>query len=292
MATRVSENPEVQQQYTTQAGLTAALVAALRALWPQVDPLSGPAALNKYTDGVAALVEQFSQASISLAADYYDAVRAQAGITGTFRTPIIDTPPRSLVDAGVEWAMRAQADMAAIQSRIEAAAQKAVADSARDEVVTAVEGDDKALGFARVARPDACYFCLAQAMRRKKPTASDPSERPGVYKSRGTAGGFVNHKFTGSGAAKFHNDCHCVVEPVFSTGYQLAPHIADAERLYFESTLHSEKGQSLNDFRRALAATRAGKPIPVLPSKVRPIKPISPADALAELFSRLPKPAA
>lgn len=292
MATRVSENPEVQQQYTTQVGLTAALVAALRKLWPQVDPLSGPAALSKYTDGVAAVIEQFSQASISLAADYYDATRAQAGVPGTFRTPIIDTPPRSLVDAGVEWAMQARDDMAATQARIEAAAQKAVADSARDEVVTAVEGDDKTLGFARVARPDACYFCLAQAMRRKKPTASDPSERPGVYKSRGTAGGFVNHKFTGTGAAKFHNNCHCVIEPVFSTDYQLAPHIAEAERLYFESTVNSAKGESLNDFRRALEAVRAGKPIPVLPSKVHPIKPVNPADALAALLSKLPKPAA
>lgn len=294
MATQVSENPEVQQQYATQVGLTAALAAALRALWPQADPLSGAAALSRYTDGVAALVEQFSQASISLAADYYDTVRDNAGVTGTFNTPIIDTPPRALVDAGVEWAMRAGAEMAAVQARIEAATQKAVADAARDEVITAVAGDSKALGFIRVARPDACYFCLAQAIRRKKPQKGEPAGagRPGVYKTRGTAGGNADEWFTGSGAAKFHNNCHCVVEPVFSADHQFEPHIAEAERLYFEATRNSARGESMNDFRRALEAVRAGKPIPVLPEKVHPINPVSPADALAALLSRLPKPAA
>jgi hypothetical protein len=291
VTTQVSENPEVQGQYATQVALTAALTAALARLWPQVDPLSGATALSGYKDGVAALVEQFSQASISLAADFYDAARDAAGVTGSFSVPIIDTPPRSLVDAGVDWAMRAQAEMdateAAIMARVDAAMQKAITDAARDEVVAAVEGDDQALGFVRVARPDACYFCLAQAMRRKRPTDGEKVGRPGVYKSRGTAGGFANDDFTGSGIAKFHNNCHCVIEPVFSADYQLVPHVAAAEDLYYQATLHSKPGESLNDFRRALEAVRAGKPIPVLPSKVRPIKPQSPADAIRDLFDRL-----
>jgi len=283
VTTQVSENPEVQGQYTTQVALTAALAAALRRLWPQVDPLSGATALNGYKDGVAALVEQFSQASISLAADYYDAARDAAGVTGSFSVPIIDTPPRSLIDAGVDWAMRAQSEMdateAAIMARVDRAMQKAIADAARDEVVAAVEGDDQALGFVRVARPDACYFCMAQAMRRKR------DGRPGVYKSRSTAGQIPRDDKGNTN--RYHNNCHCVVEPVFSADYQLVPHVAAAEDLYYEATLHSKRGESLNDFRRALEAVRAGKPIPVLPSKVQPINPQSPADAIRDLFDRL-----
>lgn len=286
MTTQVSENPEVQQQYATQVALTAALTAALARLWPQVNPLGSLASQGRYRDGVAALVEHFSGAAISLAADFYDAARDQAGVTGPFTAPVVDTPPRPLVDAGVDWALRAEAEMAeteaVIQSRVDRAMQKAVADAARAQVIAAVEGDDKALGFARVPRPDACYFCMAQAMRRKR------DGRPGVYKSRGTAGAIADKNFTGSGEAKFHNNCHCVIEPVFSADYQLVPHVAAAEDIYYEATLHSKPGESLNDFRKALEAVRAGKPIPVLPSKVRPLKPQqSPADALADLFSKL-----
>ncbi len=258
MATQtVSENQEVESHYATQAALSAALLAALRRLWPAIEPLSDSASMEFYRDGVAGLVERFAQASISLSADYFEDMRAQAGISTAFRTPIVDPPPRSLVDAGLDWAQSAKTQMddyaAQFQARVEAATQKAVADAGRSQVIAAVEGDDLALGFARVAKPDACAFCLTLAIRRTRPKEGAPA-RPGVYKSRETAGQLPPNEV--GAINRYHDNCNCVVVPVFSMDYELEPHLAEAERFYADATANSESGQLLNDFRRALATQR------------------------------------
>lgn len=276
----VSENPEVQQQYATQVGLTAALLAQLRALWPQIQPMSAPAALLDYREAISAVVEEFASASISLAADYYEASRELAGITTAFRMPLVDTPPTSLIDAGFEWAMRAREeradDEARIQKRIEAAMQKAVADSGRDQIIAAVAGDEKALGFARVPRPGACAWCLSLSIRtttREGLAADAPKGRGqknagnhggprhfGVYKSRASAG----QTATGD-ENRFHNNCHCVVEPIFSANYAPPAQVLEADRLYAESTAGAKSGGKLNAFRRALDAERRGERVDTFP---------------------------
>lgn len=276
MATRVSENTEVESHYVTQVALTTALLAALRRLWPTVNPMSGPEAAGRYRDGVVAVVDQFALASASLSVDYYEAMRENAGISTPLRVQLIDPPPRELIDAGVDWAMSAQAEMAeieaAIQARVEAAMQKAVADSGRGQVVAAVEGDELALGFARVARPDGCYWCISQAIRRTG------DGRLGVYKSRATAGQIPpNEK---GEVNRFHNNCQCQVVPVFDNGFELAPELAELEELYGEATENSKVGERLNDFRKALEAMRNGKSAPL----AQPTRPaVSGADRLAAL---------
>lgn len=258
MATRVSENPEVEAHYATQVALTAGLFAALRRLWPVVNPLTGPAAEARYRDGVAAVVDQFSLASISLSADYYEDMRAGADIDTPFRFEIIDPPARDLIDASIDWALSAQADIdeieAAIQGRIEAASQKAVADAGRSQVMGAIAGDERALGFARIAQASGCAFCLTLAMRR------DGEGRLGVYKSRETAGQLPPN--TTSEVNRYHNNCHCQVIPIFEPGYELEPHLAELDALYDESTANSKRGERLNDFRRALTAMRSGADAP------------------------------
>lgn len=277
MPPRVSENPEVESHYVTQVALTAALLTALRRLWPVVNPLRGATSEARYRDGVAAVVDQFSLASISMSADYYEDMRADAGIDTQFRLNPIETPARALVDAGIDWALSAQADIdaleAAIQGRVEAAMQKAVADAGRDQVVAAVEGDDLALGFARVARPDGCYWCITQALRR------NGDGRLGVYKSRASAGQIPpNEK---GETNRYHNNCQCQVVPVFDDNYQLEPGLAELDALYEQSTENSKSGERLNDFRKALDAMRNGEPAPT--SKPRPRSAVSGADRLAAL---------
>lgn len=282
--TTVSADPLVQDEYLAQLAITAGLTGALRELWAVVDPLASAQALGRYREAVYALAQQFGQVAVTAAVDFYAAKRTEAGVTGASpRSFLAELPPRSLVESDVDWAMRAARQMAddeaRIQFRIEAALQKAVIDAGRTQTALTIEADDRAIGFARVARPDACYFCLPQAFRR----TSDG--RAGVYKSRDTAGGFANSEFTGTGVAKFHNNCHCVIEPIFDAGYQFEPHIADAERLYAEVTADSESGQGLNDFRRALSATRSGRAIKRTPEPLV-VAPVE-GNPLGALLDRL-----
>lgn len=284
MATRVSENPEVESHYATQAALTAALLTALRRLWPVANPLDDAA---QYRRGVAAVVDQFSLASISFAVDYYEAMRDQAGVDSPYRVQLIDGPPTSLIDAGIDWALSAQAEMdqieAAIQRRVEAAMQKAVADSGRSQVMGAIAGDEKALGFARVARPGACYWCVALAIRKTRAKPGAP-ERPGVYKSRDTAGQLPPN--TVGQVNRYHNNCQCVVVPIFDPNYQLEPHLEELDKLYGEATENSKRGETLNDFRKALNAIRRGED-PSFQSAIPAIERPSNEDQLAALMALL-----
>lgn len=303
------ESPETQQQYAAQILLSAALIQALRQLWGATLPLGSDAGRVRFREGVHALVEQFSGAASSIATDYYRARRRDAGITTTLPPRVLQpvpAPPRSLVDAGLDWAMReAQKhetrladELAALeeqmQTRLEAAMQKALTDVSRDQVVAAVQNDDMAIGFRRVPRPGACAFCIIQAIRsttrtglakdfkRYAPGTMGGEKHYGVYKSRGTAGEDGDFLFDGPGTAKFHNNCHCVVEPVFSPAEALPDWLADMERLYDDT----EGG--LNDFRRTIAAIRRGEEPqpPPSPAIVAPNPQVDQINALLDLLSQ------
>jgi hypothetical protein len=304
-----------------QLALTAALVQAIRGLWASTTPLASPEALSRFRSGVLALVQQLSGVSSSIALDYYQAVRLEAGITAPLSVDSLTPaplPPASKVDAGIEWAMRATeqharalaADMsaqaaeieAAMQTRMDAAVQKALMDTSRQQVWDAVAGDEAAIGFRRVPRPGACYFCVVQAIRSTTRTTAkrvgapgrvthvhDPDVKHyGVYKSRLSAGEAINDLFTGDGEAKFHNNCHCVIEPVFSPADALPGWLADLEHLY--NNFDEDKyGKGLPGFRRALAAHRGGHETspPPMPAVVAPNPQGDQINALLDLLSQV-----
>lgn len=283
----VSENPEVQRHYLAQAALAASLSSALDEMWSLVDPLASVEAMDAFRAGVFALVEQFSTASVAMSSDYYAQVRRAAGVQGAFRPRLVETPPRSLVDAGIDYALRTQAEAAAIEAaimeRVHKTMEKAVLDAGRAQLVQAVEGDDRALGFRRVARPGACYWCLSLAVRAST-RGTDGREHIGVYKTRASAGQLPA---AAAEVNRYHNNCHCTVEPVFSTAENLPDWLLEMKQLYADSTLNSKRGESLNDFRRALGARRRGDEAD--PDAVVPL--IRPAatgrDQLRDLVQRL-----
>lgn len=312
---KVSDNPSTQQQYAAQLAVTAALVQSLRALWAAIRPTSSPQAMVRYREGVFVLVSQWAQVAGDIATDYYRDARLTADIPGPVKVPPVPELPRSLVDAGLDWALptpdqlleqaearademlnspEMQAQIEAMQAKVDAAMQKAVTDMARDQVTSAVEADDRALGYRRVPRPGACYFCVIQAIRSttrkgiskdfKKygPGSLGGEKHYGVYKSRGSAGASVNDKFTGDGEAKFHNNCHCVIEPVFAPATSLPDWLADMERLYDETP------GGLNEFRKALKALREGEEPepPALPAIAAANPPSEQIAALLDLLSQ------
>lgn len=293
MATpRVSENTAVQRHYLSQLALSAALTEALRRLFASTVPLSSQGGLRAFRAGLLAVVEQFSQAAASMARDYYLDLRREAGLPGVPRLPQVPPPPVSLVDAGLDYALRSQqyADdvEARVLARVEAAMQKAVMDTSRGQVVAAVAGDDRALGFRRVPREDACAWCLTLAMRRST-RGETGDQHLGVYKTRASAGQTLSPNTLGE-VNRYHDNCHCGVQPVFAVGdLALPPWMADMQRLYEQATADSRSGNRLNDFRRALAALRRGEepPSPLAPTSTPVVALDARLAALADLLADL-----
>lgn len=257
-APRASENPEVQANYATHLGLTAALAAALRRLWPTLDLRNLPGTLPRYKTGVAALVDHYAAASVSLTADHYDTMRTQAGLPD-ITVPVVDPPPAEQVQASLGWATSdltitggdplihepaSDDTVTIIQNKVEGAATKLVMDAGRNELIAAIEADTKARGWARVTRPDACYFCRMLATR------------GAVYENQFTAGRAANKRFVGEGEFKFHNNCHCTIEPLFSKHYEPPAHTRADMALWNEVTAGLSGQDAINAFRRAVEAQR------------------------------------
>lgn len=236
MSQPVSSNPEVAAHYATQAGLAAKLAGTLGRL--TLPNWTDDGALRQYLGSVSAVTREFSSASISLSADYYEAMREQADVSGRF-TPPVNEP---WTTDSVEAYLKASTDRllktlddpaAALEAQIESEASRIMLNAGRYELIGATHADEKARGWVRVARPGACAFCRLLATR--KP-----------YKSEQGATFKAHTRFNGKGG-----DCRCVVEPVFGAYEPTAQARADAS-LYSEVTDGLSGKDKLNAFRRAV----------------------------------------
>lgn len=230
-----------------QAALSGLLGRDMKKLRRLIIPSRLSATLPDWIVAVRAIVDQYGAASHSLAADYYDAERVAARVTGRFTVPLLDPPPDEQVDESLRWATKdlwprdpedpkttdAQREpievrLAQAEKKAEAVTQKLVTDQGRGTVQEAVRQDRQATAWARAASLGACAFCKLLATR------------GAVYK-QDTAG------------FRAHDGCHCGVVPVFKgQRFELSDHAREWERLYREfAAPHS--GDQLGRFRQALA---------------------------------------
>lgn len=147
-----------------------------------------------------AVLTQFAQASATLAAQDYTDRRTAAGIRSGFTVNPASGPTVDHFSKTLNWVY---AEPDATTERLEAAMIRLAVQSGRETTVQAVQDDRQAHAWARETRGDCCYFCALMAAR------------GAVYKSKGAAGADANDRFTGDGAFKFHNNCHCIAVPVF-----------------------------------------------------------------------------
>ncbi|MCX5407505.1 hypothetical protein OHA37_27030 [Streptomyces sp. NBC_00335] len=262
MATSASDGGRAANAHRrAQRGLTRLLTRDMRGLRRLIIPSRLEASVPEWIVAVRALVEQYGSASSSLSADYYEAERAAAAVTGRFTVPLVDPPPDEQVESGLRWATKdlwprdpddpattdAQREPMDIrlqqaEAKAEGVAQKLVADQGRGTVKEAVRQDRTAVGYARAAALGACVFCKLMATRGL------------TYKSAGSAGRDVNSKFTGDDSVvKFHDNCHCQIVPVFKgQRFELSDHAREWERIYRDYAA-PYPGDQLNRFRQALA---------------------------------------
>ncbi|MEU2403428.1 hypothetical protein ABZ609_03745 [Streptomyces rubiginosohelvolus] len=248
MATSVSDDGAgARRQRQVQRGLSRLLVRDVRKLRRLIIPSRMQETVPDWIEAVRALVGEYGFASASAAADFYEAERVAAEVTGRFTVPLLDPPPDEQVDNSLRWATKdlwprdpddpktTAAQRAPLEARLDAAekkaegvAQKLVTDQGRGTVQAAVRQDRMAVGYARAAALGACAFCRLLAAR-------------GMVYKRDTAD------------FRAHDGCNCGVIPVFrGQRFELSAHAQEWDRLYREYAAPFP-GDQLRRFRRAIA---------------------------------------
>lgn len=244
MATQQSTPAEATaENYAAQAAIGAALVDGVEQAWSLLDPTRLAETLPLLIKALIALIRQHSQASRGLALTYYEQMRRLEGITTPFKPTRIELPPAEQVEKTTKWATDALwsttggtlPDGDTIQTAmtvLAAATEQIVLDTGRDQLIANVEQDREAIGFAREAKPDACWWCSMLATRgmvyatayaagRRDPNAG---EAPIGLDDQGKE--WVN---------RYHRNCRCQVVPVF-VAYEPPAHVREWQDLW-EATM-------------------------------------------------------
>lgn len=144
----------------------------LDVLWRQVrDKRNAKAALF---DLLPDLTETYSLAAGSLAADYYDNLREELGVGGSFRAFVPD-PGDQGTESLVKWALSEAKDGATFQSLVEGGFQKRIANSARNVVISSSYADPSARGWMRTGAGE-CGFCAMLVSRGAVYTREDTAD--------------------------------------------------------------------------------------------------------------------
>jgi hypothetical protein len=255
----ISETPEVEQHYLAQFAIIAGLSKAAQQLWPLLDPENLTASFNAVERGLVALVERYSSAAISVAADHYDDLRAEFVAGAAFSAAVIDPPSTEAIRDAVDLIVTPKLDqtltvpdplyLAEITTQVihgaDVAAQGLVADSASDEIFEAISRDRRAKGWARVTRPGACYFCRLLATR------------GAVYRTQKSASFRAHVPKDGRGGV-----CRCQVEPLFGKYYEMTAR-ARADLETYERVKEGLSGADVvYEFRRAVEGREDGPRLP------------------------------
>lgn len=235
MATPEAQTVHRAAQGAVLAGLANAVRNAL-GLWVPGSEKS----VQQVEKAAYALVSHYAQASSAVSLQHYRDQRVMSGVPG--RPPALKLaplPPAEQVDVNVRWSLAGPDP----EVRLESAVERLALNAGRESMVGFTNQDSKARGWARVPRPDACAFCRMLGTR------------GAVYKSADTAGRTAaNAGFTGDGLFKFHDNCHCTVEPLFGAAYEPVAHVRADQELWAEATKGHTGQDAINAFRRAVYA--------------------------------------
>lgn len=190
-------------QRLQQIRLRATIADDLAKVWPAFDPYAISKSWAKLEPILVALVQSRQPVSVRIAARYLAEFRRAERVAGSVTASIPDIPhvadiiPNlrfigptnafALVDRGAS-----AGDIARLTfSNVEGELTRQILNGGRGCIVSTVQRDDHAEGWARVTDGTPCSFCALLATR------------GGVYKSEGS-GGFSAHR-----------KCACTAEPIY-----------------------------------------------------------------------------
>lgn len=189
-------SPDPQAYRAAQVRVRAAVDRDLDRLWQRIwsafpdGPTKPYHVRDAFLQQVPVLVARYGDVAASLAADWYEQMREQASVGGSFSAQLVDSPYLDAVDGAVRrtasalWTPQPKAMLTALLPVI----GKYVLAAGRATIQHNVARDPQASGWQRVTRADACTFCRMLA------------GRGAVYKK--TTAFFASH-----------DDCNCAAVP-------------------------------------------------------------------------------
>lgn len=198
----------------------------------QIRMLSVAEVRNILIQVIPNMVDPYINASGELAATWYEDLRRVVGARGTYYAQGVSSGVQTgRANAVARWAVGPLAgdvaDEDLMLSRLGGAVQRMIYDASRGVVEGNAVRDPVRVGYQRMARADCCAFCGMLASRgavyRSAESAGGVtgrgSTRTGFDSSgkrlSGGIGGGVKARGLQSLGDKYHDDCHCVVMPVF-----------------------------------------------------------------------------
>ena len=172
------------------AGLAGEAAAILADLWPTLS--TADEARDALMDELPLLVDGYGAAAATLAADWYDEARTEAGVAGRFAA-IPAEPELGGVPVLARWAVgplyQSVPDWDSALALAQGGLSRAVDDVSRDTITGSSVADPKVRGWRRMGA-GSCSFCAMLI------------SRGAVYNER---------------TAKFasHNACHCFAAPAW-----------------------------------------------------------------------------
>lgn len=235
----------VSSNYAAQNALSQALAASFDSIFPILDPMNAQQTSRLLAAASVPLVQQYSMASRALTSEFYVSERRAAGLLDPFLQIATPLPAPEKVFQYVGWATKPLRDAPVPASpnllqpakvNATAALQKLVADTGRQQMIDNTLADRHAIGWAREARPNACWFCAMLATR------------GAIYHSAWAAG---QRTFLGVDYNSYHRNCQCAVVPLFSGAYIPPAHVQDWQQLWKDSTGDVRGKKKLTAFRQA-----------------------------------------
>lgn len=225
-----------------QARLGQISVRQVRSLWPLLDPDALDATFSRWLRTITPIVQAQRSASSQLAARYVSTFRTlELGLDAEPFVPALEGPAsaralttsmlvtgpvsiKSAIGRGIPVARAVEV----AEARSARAAMRHVLDGGRQTIISSINADPNALGWARATSGKPCHFCAMLA------------SRGAVYKSAARAD------------FRPHDGCSCAPEALYRRDADLPPGSDEYARLWHESTRGLSGGDAINAFRKAL----------------------------------------
>ncbi|HET6865459.1 MAG TPA: hypothetical protein VFH80_06030 [Solirubrobacteraceae bacterium] len=262
--------PSAAERQQVLATVATAARRELEAVWSKLNHGKPADLAPTLAEVLAAIADRYGAAAASLAADWYDQARLDAGAPGRFTAQLAPAPSQDRLDVLARWGIGplfgADPSPVAALSLLAGGMQRLVLDQARDTTASSVAADPAKPRYARHASANACAFCALLASRgpvyHSEASALTVGGRgtdvaTNVGRTRGRKAQGVKPRGTQALGDRYHDDCHCTAVEVFpGQHYDAAPYVAEWDAAYVRATKATAKSGEAIDLSKVLAHMR------------------------------------